>query len=85
MSTLTLSPLGESWLILWDATFRADDAPLVFARDAENIGVGFAQMDEARRDEEIDELAELEFSDAVFVELAAFVVDDGYTEPVLCF
>src|SRR5580698_6176832 len=49
-------------------------------RQAENILVGLAQVDEARRDETIREAVELEPANPVRVQLAAFIVYDENLE-----
>lgn len=54
-------------------------------RGAVDVGVGFAEVDVAGRDEEVDKTVELEFADAVGVKFAAFVADDGDLEPMLGF
>src|SRR5208283_4960624 len=45
--------------------------------DTVDVLVGLAHVDEAGRDEKVDEALELEHLDATLVEFAAFVVDHG--------
>src|SRR6266568_291275 len=53
--------------------------------DAEDIRIRFAEMNEARRNEEIDKCPQFELTDPVFVKFTPLVVDYCDLQPVMGF